>query len=109
MAINNPIYLAIVDTGAYKTVIDIEMAKAQGLKVWAIEGGFCEFGVPGSGIVHDYAGAMYYPCNLHLNQRVKYLVKDQRVITHPFPMMLHGFDVLQRAEPCLGGAMWEWI
>ena len=31
VAINNRVCLAIVDTGAYKTVLDVEMAKALGV------------------------------------------------------------------------------
>ena len=99
--------MAIVDTGAYKTVLDVEMAKALGLKVRMAMGGDCgKFGVPGSGIIHDYAGTIDEPFELKLSERVRYMVKGQRVITHPFPMMLLGSDVLRKGRKAPG---WSYV
>ena len=54
VAIKNRIGLAIVNTGAYKTIMDREMAKAFCLKVRAALAGNCgKLRVPGSGVVHD--------------------------------------------------------
>ena len=57
-------------------VTDVEMAKALGLQVRAAVRGDCgKFGVPGSGIVHNYAGVIDGPFELRLNNRVRYLIK----------------------------------
>ena len=99
MAINNRICLAIVDTRAYKTVLDVEMVDTLGLKVWAAVGGDCgKFRVSGSGIVHGYTGIINDPFKLCLKKRVRYLVNGQHVITHPFSMMLLGLDGLWKCR-----------
>ena len=108
--VNNRVGLAIVDTGAYKTIMDKEMAKAFGLKVRTSRGGGCgKFGVPGSGVVHDYAGCVEAPCELRLSDKVRFSVRGMRIISHPFPMMLLGADILKggRKPPGWNYVGWE--
>ena len=110
VAINNRIGLAIVDTGAYKTIMDKEMAKAFGLKVRAAVAGDCgKFGVPGSGVVHDYVGCIEQPFELRLSEHVRFTVGGMRIISHPFPMMLLGADILKggRKPPGWNYVGWE--
>jgi predicted aspartyl protease len=56
LGVGNKLILAIIDTGAHRTVIDTKMASRLGLKVQS-EGINCgKFSVPGSDAVHSYAG-----------------------------------------------------
>ena len=51
--------LAIVDMGAHHTVISPDYARESGLHITPAVNGNCgRFGVPGSGIIHDYAGVI---------------------------------------------------
>ena len=62
VAINNRLGLAIADSGAYKTVMDLRMAEAYGLTVKRAASGNCgRYSVSGSGIEHDYAGVIETP------------------------------------------------
>ena len=94
--VNNCIGLAIVNIEAYKTIMDKEMAKAYRLKVRKSQGGDCsKFGVPGFGVIHNYAGCMEVPFKLYLSDNVRFSVGGMRIISHPFPMMLLGADILK--------------
>ena len=54
---NNRVGLAIVDTGAHRTVMSPDYARKLGLTVTpAVDGNCGHFGALESGIVHDYAG-----------------------------------------------------
>ena len=56
---NYRVGLAIVDTGAHRTVMSPDYARKLGLTVTpAVDGNCGRFGVPGSGIVHNYAGVI---------------------------------------------------
>ena len=58
-AINNRVGLAIVDMGAHCTVMYPDYARELGLCITPAVNGNCGcFGVPGSGIIHDYAGVI---------------------------------------------------
>ena len=76
--------------------MDKEKVKAYGLKVGTSQGRDCgKFGVPGSGVVHDYAGCVEAPFKLCLSDKVWFSVCDMQIISHPFPMMLLGADILK--------------
>ena len=66
-AVNNRVGLAKVDTGAHRTVMSPDYARELGLHVTPAVNGNCgRFGVPGSGIIHDYAGVIEQPFELRL-------------------------------------------
>ena len=105
--VNNHIGLAIVDTGAYKTIMDKEMAKAYELKVHTSQGGdFGKFGVPSSRVVHNYMGSVEALFELHLSDKVRFSVGGMQIISHPFPMMLLDADILKGGRKPPG---WNYI
>ena len=58
-AVNNSVGLVVVDMGTHRTVISPDYARELGLRVTPAVNGNCGcFGVPGSGIIHDYAGVV---------------------------------------------------
>ena len=85
-----------MDTGAYKTVMDRSMAIALGLKIRPSVDGDCgRFGVPGSGVVHEYAGVIEDPFVLRLGEKVVFTIHGMKVLEHPHPLVLIGADVLR--------------
>ena len=55
--VNNVLTLAVIDTGAYKTVMDVGMAQMLGLPVKLAQFGECgTYSVPGTGQTNCYAG-----------------------------------------------------
>ena len=65
--VNNRVRLAIVNMGAHRTVMSPDYVRKLGLMVTpAINGKYGRFEVPGSGIVHDYAGFIEKPFELRL-------------------------------------------
>ena len=94
-AINNRLGVAIADSGAYKTVMDLHMAEAYGLTVRRAVSGDCgRYSVPGSGVEHDYAGVVESPFVMRLGERVAFTLTGMRVIEHPFALFLMGADVM---------------
>ena len=66
-AVNNRVGLAIVDTGTHRTVMSPDYACKLGLTITPAVNGSCGyFGVPGSGIVHDFDGVIKKPFKLRL-------------------------------------------
>ena len=58
-AANNRVGLAVGDSGAYSTVMDLRAAESYGLKVRRAVGGDCgSYSVPGGGVDRDYAGVV---------------------------------------------------
>ena len=95
VTVNNRIRLAVINTDAYKTIMYKEMAKAYEMKEHMIQGRDCsKFGMPGSGVVHDYACHVEALFKLSLSDKVRFLVGGMRSISHPFPMMLLDADIL---------------
>lgn len=94
-AVNGRVGLAIVDTGAHRTVMSPDYARELGLHVTAAVNGNCgRFGVPGSGIIHDYAGVVEAPFELRLGEDVKFVLTGMKLLNNPFPLALLGADVL---------------
>ena len=66
-AVNNRVRLAIVNTGAHRTVMSPDYVRELGHMVTPTINGNCgRFGFLGSGIVHDYAGVTEKPFKLRL-------------------------------------------
>ena len=62
VGINDTLTTAIVDTGACKTILDVEMAKTLGLKIRYSQNGDCgTYAVPGTGADNQYAGVIDEP------------------------------------------------
>lgn len=91
--------LAIVDTGAHRTVVDTHMASLLGLHVRKEAGDCGRFSVPGSEAVHAYAGVVAGETTLQLSDKVMAKVNNLRVINHPHPFFLLGADVLRGGRP----------
>ena len=95
VAINNQLGISIADTGAYKTVMDMQMAQAFGLPVHhAINCDCGHYAVPSSGIEHDYARVVEGSFVMRLGENVSFMLTGMRVIDHPFALFLLGTDVL---------------
>ena len=95
VAVNNRLGLAIADTGAYKTVMDMRMAQAYGLHVRRAVNGDCgRYAVPGSGVEHDYAGVVEGSFCMRLGPNVSFTLTGMHIIDHPFVLFLLGADVL---------------
>lgn len=106
IAVNGRVSLAIVDTGAHRTVMSPDFAEALGLKVTLAVNGNCgRFGVPGSGIVHDYAGVVADRFELRLGKDVKFSITGMKLLNNPFPLALLGADVLTAGR----AKMWNYI
>ena len=103
-SVNNCLALAILDTGACRTVMSPDYVDTLGLKVTkAINGNYKPFGVPGSGIIHDYAWVMADPFELWLGKDVNFTITDLKLIANPYPLALLGVDVLKAGRP----SMWN--
>ena len=69
--------------------MDKKKVKDYGLKAGTSQGrDYGKFGVPSSGVVHNYAGCMQAPFKLHISDKVRFSVCDMQIISHPFLMML---------------------
>ena len=72
-AINNCLGVAIADSGAHKMVMDLHMAEAYGLTIRRVVNGDCgHYSIPGSGVEHDYTGAVESPFVMRLGGRVAF-------------------------------------
>ena len=93
--VNNRVGLAVGDSGAYMTVMDLQSAALYGLTVRRSVSGDCgSYAVPGGGVDRDYAGVVERPFELRLGGQVKFTLTGMRVIEHPFPLFLIGADIL---------------
>ena len=99
IATGGRVTLAIVDTGAHRTVIDARMAELLGLQVTKEAGDVGKFAVPGSGAVNSYAGIVAGETTFQLHDKVLFKVNNLRVINHPHPFFLLGADVLRGGRP----------
>jgi hypothetical protein len=92
--------LAIVDTGSYKTIMDLGMARILGLPVKeAVQGDCGTYSVPGTGQTNYYAGVVDKPVELKLGPGVSYAIHGLKLIRHPYPLVLVGSDVLSGGRP----------
>ena len=88
----------------YKTVMCLGMAAAFGLTIRRAVNGDCgKFGFPGSGVIHEYYGCVKDPLELHLGDKVRFVVTGLRILEHPHLLVLLGVDVLQRRRVPPGG------
>ena len=95
VGVNNHVGLAVGDSGAYVTVMDLQSAVALGLHVHCAVNGDCgSYAVPGGGVDRDYAGVVERPFELRLGSQVKFTLTGMRVIEHPFPVFLIRADIL---------------
>ena len=95
VGVKNRVGLAVGDSGAYMTVMDLQSAAALGLYICrAINGDCGSYAVPGGGVDRDYAGVVECPFELRLGGQVKFTLTGMRVIEHPFPLFLIGADIL---------------
>ncbi len=99
ITIGGKVTLAIVDTGAHRTVMDTKMAAALGLQVRRAPSNYGRFSVPGSDAVHAYTRVLAGESVLQLNGRVLARVNNLRVIEHPRPFFLLGADILWGGRP----------
>jgi hypothetical protein len=99
VGINNKLTCCIIDTGAHRTIIDMQMAKKLGLSVRTQNLNFGKFSVPGSEAVHAYAGVVDGPTTIQVGEGLCATVTNMRVIQHPHPFMLLGADVLSGGRP----------
>jgi hypothetical protein len=94
LGVNGVLISCIVDTGAHRTIIDQQMAKALGLTVRTKDIQCGRFSVPGSDAIHAYAGVVEGITTLRISENVEAKVENMRVIDHPHPFKLLGADVL---------------
>ena len=73
VGVNNPVGLAVGDSGAYMTVMDLQSAVALGLHIRrAVNGDCSSYTVPGGGVDRDYEGVVERPFELRLGSQVKF-------------------------------------
>lgn len=95
VVVNGKATLAVVDTGSYKTIMDIGMARILGLPVKEANNGDCgTYSTPGTGRNNCYAGVVEGEVMLQLADDVRYVIHGMKLINHPNPMVLLGSDVL---------------
>jgi hypothetical protein len=95
VVINGKATLAIVDSGSYKTILDVGMARILGLPIKEANQGDCgTFSTPGTDRSNCYAGVVEGNVELQLADDVTYLIQGLKLIHHPHPMVLLGSDVL---------------
>ena len=93
--INNRLGLAIADSGAYKSEMDLCMAQAYGLHVCHTVNSNCgRHAVPSSGIKHDYAGVVEQSFNMRLGEHMSSTLTGMRIIDHTFALFLLGADIM---------------
>ena len=99
VGVNNRVGLAVGDSGAYMTVMDLQSAVALGLLVRRAVNGDCgSYAVPGGGVDRDYAGVVERPFELRLGGQVKFTLTGMRVIEHPFLLFLIGAEYCVEAR-----------
>lgn len=87
--------LAVLDSGAYKTILDVGMAKMLGLRVRESVGGDCgTYSVPGTDASNCYAGVVEDEVIIQLAPGVVYGIQGLKLLRHPTPMFLVGSDIL---------------
>ena len=80
-----------VDTSAYKTIMCPQMAAAFGLTIRRAVNGDCrKFGLPGSGVIHEYYRCVEDPFKLCLGDKVRFIITGLRILEHPHPLVLLG-------------------
>ena len=52
-----------------------------------------KFGVPDSGVEHDYTGVVKNSFKLKVQDSVKFVLSDMQVIKHPFPLFFLGANI----------------
>jgi hypothetical protein len=93
--INDHAVLAIVDSGSYKTIMDIGMARMLSLPIRDAVGGDCgTYSVPGTGRSNPYQGIIDAEVRLQLAPGVVYSIQGLKLIEHPHPLLLIGSDIL---------------
>ena len=98
--VNGVASLVVMDTGSYKTVLDLGMAKMLGLKVRAAVGGDCgTYTTPGSQERLCYGGVVLEDVWLELAPGVVYGIRGLRLVNHPYPLFLLGEDLLSGGRP----------
>ncbi len=98
--INGKHALAIIDTGSYKTILDVGMARILGLPIREAVNGDCgTYSVPGTGQSNCYAGVVDQPVELVLADGVRFAIEGLKLIHHPYPLILVGSDVLSGGRP----------
>ncbi len=98
--VNGKHALAVIDTGSYKTILDVGMARILGLPVReAINGDCGTYSVPGTGQSNCYAGVVDQPVELALAGGVRFAIDGLKLIHHPYPLILVGSDVLSGGRP----------
>ncbi len=92
--------LAVVDTGSYKTIMDVGMARILGLPVREARNGDCgTYAVPGTGRSNCYAGVVDGVITLRLSPTIAFYIHGMRLIDHPHPLVLLGADLLSAGRP----------
>lgn len=98
--------LAIVDSGSYKTIMDVGMARILGLPIREAKQGDCgTYSVPGTGRSNCYAGVVEGEVKLQLAPGVTYAIQGLKLIDHPHPIVLVGSDVLSGGR---GAGQWNY-
>lgn len=93
--VNGSAALAVVDSGSYKTIMDVGMARMFGLPIRNAVGGDCgTYSVPGTGRSNTYQGIIDAEVRLQLAPDVIYSIQGLKLIEHPHPLILIGSDVL---------------
>jgi hypothetical protein len=93
--INGNAALAIIDSGSYKTIMDVGMARMLGLPIRDAIGGDCgTYSVPGTGRSNTYQGIVDAEVRLQLAPGVIYAIQGLKLIDHPHPLILIGSDIL---------------
>lgn len=104
--VNDCAALAIVDSGSYKTIMDVGMARMLGLEYRDAQGGDCgTYSVPGTGQSNVYAGVVRDEVRLQLAPGVTYGIRGLKLINHPHPLFLIGSDVLSGGR---GDGQWNY-
>ena len=95
VVVNGKSTLAIVDSGSYKTILDVGMARILGLPIREANHGDCgTFSTPGTDRSNCYAGVVEGNVELQLADDVKYVIQGLKLIHNPHPIVLLGSDVL---------------
>jgi hypothetical protein len=93
--VNGNAALAIIDSGSYKTIMDVGMARMLGLPIRDAIGGDCgTYSVPGTGRSNTYQGIVDAEVRLQLAPGVIYAIQGLKLIDHPHPLILIGSDIL---------------
>ena len=61
----------------------------------AVNGDCGKLRVPGGGVVHEYYGCLEDPFELHLGDKVRFIITGLRILEHPHPLVLLGVNALR--------------